>query len=229
MSNIQLIHGNIFTSPCQTLVNTVNCVGIMGAGIAFEFRLREPDMFHKYVALCGSNSLDIGKLWLYRDSKPWVLNFPTKKHWKFPSKESYLHSGLEKFKATYRQCGITSVAFPLLGASKGGIHPDRALSIMTEHLKDCEIPVEIYQYDPLANDDLFQAFRINLTEMDVESLKAASGIRSDKLKLLIEAASDGQYHQMNQLMRVPGIGEGTLEKLFRFVQNPMQRQNSFGF
>lgn len=229
MSDIKHIHGNIFTSPCQTLVNTVNCAGIMGAGIAFEFRLREPGMFKKYVTLCENSSLDIGKLWLYKDSSPWILNFPTKKHWKFPSKERYLHAGLEKFMASYRQCGIESIAFPLLGASKGGLDPDRSLSIMTGYLKDCEIAVEIYQYDPLAEDDVFREFSKKLVQMDTEALKSAIGIRSDKLKLLIEAVSGGGYRQMNQLMSVPGIGEGTLEKAFRFIHQRGTVQETFGF
>ena len=82
MTNITEITGNIFTSECQTLVNTVNCNGVMGAGIALEFKLRHPKMFEQYVEHCKRGRIDIGKLWLYKPSQDagdrrWVLNFPT--------------------------------------------------------------------------------------------------------------------------------------------------------
>ena len=229
MDNLRIIDGNIFTTQCQTIVNTVNCVGVMGAGIAFEFKLRLPEMFNRYTELCSKKALDIGKLWLYRDSTPWVLNFPTKRHWKMPSRESYLHAGLEKFTSSHQLCGIKSIAFPLLGASKGGISPDKSLDIMINHLAKCEIPVEIYRHDPMADDDLFQAFRKNLLETDHNQLKADMGIRSDRLKLLIDAVSCGEYRQMNQLIQVPGIGQSTLEKAFKLVQVPAYSQTGFNF
>lgn len=74
----KIITGNIFTTNCQTIVNTINCVGVMGAGIALECRLRYPDMHEKYIKLCMDNHIDIGLLWIYKSSDKWVLNFPTK-------------------------------------------------------------------------------------------------------------------------------------------------------
>ncbi len=101
MQNVLVRKGNIFSSRCQTIVNTVNCVGIMGAGIALECRLRYPLMFDQYAKLCADAKLDIGQLWIYRAPERWVLNFPTKKHWRYPSKVEYLHLGLQKFMQTY--------------------------------------------------------------------------------------------------------------------------------
>ena len=66
--SITEINGNIFTTKSQTIVNTVNCVGIMGAGIALEFRLREPDMYRQYVQICKDGKLSPGTLWLYKAS-----------------------------------------------------------------------------------------------------------------------------------------------------------------
>ena len=80
--SIKIISGNIFTSKCQTIVNTINCVGVMGAGIALECRLRYPEMYKKYVELCENREISIGILWLYKSEDRWILNFPTKKHWK---------------------------------------------------------------------------------------------------------------------------------------------------
>jgi len=70
---MKIIQGNIFSSPCQTRVNTINCVGVMGTGIALEFKLRYPDMFTKYKQLCEQQQLDIGKLWLYKSEARWTL------------------------------------------------------------------------------------------------------------------------------------------------------------
>jgi putative effector of murein hydrolase LrgA (UPF0299 family) len=67
--------GNIFTTKCQTIVNTVNCVGVMGAGIAYEFRLRYQDMFNKYKQHCEDKQLDIGILWIYNAEDKKILNF----------------------------------------------------------------------------------------------------------------------------------------------------------
>ena len=76
--SLRVIDGNIFTSKCQTIVNTVNCVGVMGAGIALECRLRWPDMHTVYQDLCRQRQITIGKLWLYKSTDRWILNFPTK-------------------------------------------------------------------------------------------------------------------------------------------------------
>ena len=92
---IEFKKGNIFTTECDVIVNTVNCSGVMGAGIAYEFRLRYPDMFYKYKELCDKKLLMIGRLWIYSLSEDdifkekycRVLNFPTKNFWKLPSKK----------------------------------------------------------------------------------------------------------------------------------------------
>lgn len=142
--------GDLFSSDAQTLVNTVNCMGVMGKGLALRFKELYPDMYMAYRDVCEQQLLDIGKLWLYKHPrKKWVLNFPTKYDWRLPARENYLAAGLEKFLDTYRQKGITSVAFPLLGASNGGIAPERSLNIMIGYLKKCDIPVSIYlKYRP---------------------------------------------------------------------------------
>ncbi len=143
--SLNVIEGNIFDSKCQTLVNTVNCVGVMGKGIALEFKKRFPDMFPKYQDLCRQKLIKPGLLWLYKTESHWVLNFPTKDHWKKNSKIEYLELGLSKFLETYKQKGITSIAFPLLGASNGGIDPDVSLEVMKRYLSKCDIEVEIYK------------------------------------------------------------------------------------
>ena len=103
---IQIITGNIWNSKAQTIVNTVNCEGVMGAGIALECRLRFPEMFSKYKEICEKGLLEPGLLLLHKNDQRWILNFPTKTLWKLPSKEEYLHTGLIKFKNTFKEKGI---------------------------------------------------------------------------------------------------------------------------
>ena len=85
----------------------------MGAGIALEFRLRYPKMLKEYKGLCEQNKISIGNLWLYKSNDKSILNFPTKFHWKYPSKIEWLESGLQKFIESYENKGITSIAFPI--------------------------------------------------------------------------------------------------------------------
>lgn len=136
--------GDLFESDAQTIVNTVNCMGVMGKGLALNFKNRYPRMFKEYSSICRKGLLDIGKLWLYKTENRWILNFPTKYDWRAPSEIYFLEAGLEKFMLTYKERNITSIAFPLLGASNGGIDPDVSLNLMQRYLAICDIPVTIY-------------------------------------------------------------------------------------
>ena len=214
--------GNIFTTKCQTIVNTVNCVGVMGAGIAYEFRLRENDMFSKYQELCKNKNLDIGILWIYRAQNFNILNFPTKYHWKFPSKKEYLERGLQKFIDTYKQKGVSSIAFPLLGADRGGISPDESLQIMTKYLAKCDIDVEIWHFDPTAKDDLYEEFKAILQNIDNDTIKKESKIRVDIVKKIREALENPNINSLSGLLRVKGVGDKSLEKLFIYIKNYKQ-------
>jgi len=88
MGQIQYQKGDIFDSKAQVIVNTVNCKGVMGKGLALCFKERYPDMFRVYQEECRTGRLRIGRPTLYKASIPWILNFPTKDHWRFPSKLS---------------------------------------------------------------------------------------------------------------------------------------------
>lgn len=212
-------HGNIFTTKCQTIVNTINCVGVMGAGIAYEFRLREPLMFEKYKLLCQDGSIDIGILWIYRAVKYNILNFPTKFDWKYPSKEEYLHKGLQKFLDTYKSKNITSIAFPILGADRGGIPTENALKIMEQYLSQCDIDVEIWHFDPKAKDDLYEEFKAVFQEIDDVTIKSDTKIRIDIVKKIRAALQDEHINSLSGLLRVQGVGDKSLEKLFDYIKS----------
>lgn len=224
---IEIIKGNIFTTKSQTIVNTVNCVGVMGAGIAYEFRLRYPKMYEKYVDLCKARQLQIGTLWIYKTEDKWILNFPTKYDWKFESKVEYLEKGLAKFVATYKEKGIQSIAFPVLGASNGGIPEDVSIEVMKRFLVNCDIQVEIYQFDPLAYDDLYLNFKHIFNSVPEKTIIEKSGLRSDFVKKLKDALENDEIRSMSGLLKAKGIGEITLEKSFSFILNYQPENNLF--
>jgi O-acetyl-ADP-ribose deacetylase (regulator of RNase III) len=217
-NNIKIISGNIFNTKAQTIVNTVNCVGVMGKGIALVFKLRYPNMFDVYQDYCRQNLISIGKLWIYKGNEkdPWVLNFPTKTHWKLPSEYEYIEKGLQKFVETYKDKGITSIAFPLLGANNGGLDGHKVEEIMISYLSKCDIPVEIYHYNPQAPDDLFEEFRRKWKQISQEQKKKM--LRTSKRVETIDYAVNSEnVRSMISLIEYPGIGIKTMECCFNLV------------
>lgn len=143
---LRYVDSGLFESPARVLVNTVNTVGVMGKGVALEFKKRFPEMYRLYRDHCKARRLRVGRLWLYRTPGRWVLNFPTKAHWRSPSKPEYIHVGLEKFVATYQDRGIDSISFPLLGCGNGGLDFDTQVRpLMEQYLRSLPIPVYIHR------------------------------------------------------------------------------------
>jgi O-acetyl-ADP-ribose deacetylase (regulator of RNase III) len=136
---------SLLTSKAQTLVNTVNTFGVMGKGLAADFKYRYPSMFEQYKKICAEGLLDIGKLWLWKGGDQWVLNFPTKRHWRYPSKMEYIQEGLEKFVKEYDQRGITEIAFPRLGCGNGGLDWPGVREVMHSMLSP--LPIKVYIHD----------------------------------------------------------------------------------
>ena len=125
---------DLFQSPARVLVNTVNTVGVMGKGIAKEFKQIYPEMFREYQQICEKGAFDIGNLWLYKTTNRWVLNFPTKRHWRQPSHPDYIEAGLKKFAETYHVYGITSISFPMLGCGNGELDWETQVQPLMERL-----------------------------------------------------------------------------------------------
>ena len=121
---------SLLKSTSQTVVNTVNCVGVMGKGLAAAFKKQYPEMFERYKNICDQKLLDVGKLWLWKGPDQWVLNFPTKKHWRSPSQIEWIEAGLQKFVDHYERQGIKEIAFPKLGCGNGNLDWDIVLSLI---------------------------------------------------------------------------------------------------
>ncbi len=122
---IELQQGDILKAPAEALVNTVNCVGVMGRGIALQFRKAFPENFKTYKAACDQGQLQPGVIFVHdlgRLTHPrYILNFPTKKHWRGKSQVEYIDSGLEDLAQVVRRLKISSVAIPPLGCGLGGL------------------------------------------------------------------------------------------------------------
>ncbi|SDT04131.1 macro domain-containing protein [Winogradskyella sediminis] len=218
---VKQINGNIFNSKCQTIVNTVNCVGVMGKGIALVHKLRYPYMYEEYREHCKNKLIKTGTLWLYnkQQNAPWILSFPTKFHWKYPSKIEWVEQGLQKFVETYEKKGITSIAFPLLGTHNGGLDTNEVRKLMVEYLEKCNIDIEIYDYDPNAPDDLFSSFKTKWLSLNKETIKSVTGIQPQYARKITEILDSGEINSMVALANYKGIGEKTLEKAFGYVLN----------
>src|SRR5215208_2801766 len=122
---VELTRGDILKADAEALVNTVNCVGIMGRGIALQFRKAFPENFSAYKALCDREGLQPGMMMVYdleRLSNPrFVINFPTKRHWKGKSRLEDIEAGLKALVREVRARGILSIAIPPLGCGLGGL------------------------------------------------------------------------------------------------------------
>lgn len=137
--------GNMFDSKAQTLVNTVNTVGVMGKGIALEFKKRYPDMYWDYVERCKHGEVRLGRPYLYKPlTGPWILNFPTKDHWRSVARLDAIIEGLRYLRDHYREWGITSLAVPPLGCGEGRLEWRVVGPALYRYLSELDIPVELY-------------------------------------------------------------------------------------
>lgn len=141
---VKFVEKSIFDLDVDAIVNPVNCVGVMGGGLALEFKIRYPEMFERYHEACKSNSLIPGSLHMYKtDSGKYIINFPTKYHYINPSKEEFIVIGLDTFTSCYKKFDIKSVAFPKLGCGLGGLDWDSVRVIMESKLNNLDIDVFI--------------------------------------------------------------------------------------
>ncbi|MFQ5895214.1 MAG: macro domain-containing protein [Nitrospinota bacterium] len=142
---IRALVGDILESKAQTLVNTVNRVGVMGKGIALEFKKRFPDMYEDYVQRCKKGEVKLGRPYLFpRLTPPWILNFPTKDHWRSVAQLDDIVAGLEYLLEHYREWGITSLAVPPLGCGHGQLEWRVVGPTLSRYLSQLDIPVELY-------------------------------------------------------------------------------------
>ncbi len=143
--------GNILAEAAEALVNTVNCVGIMGRGIALQFKRAFPDNFKAYAARCKRDQMRPGRVFVFETGQilppRYIINFPTKRHWRGKSRIEDIESGLESLTREIRSRGIRSIAIPPLGSGLGGLHWPSVRARMEAVLSSLD-DVEIVIFEP---------------------------------------------------------------------------------
>ena len=165
--------GNIFEEEVEALVNTVNCVGVMGRGIALQFKRAFPENFKAYAALCKRNEMQPGRMFVFETDQTislfetpqmvpprYIINFPTKQHWRRKSRIEYIESGLEALVEEIRVRNIRSIAIPALGSDLGGLDWSEVRNRMEAALKDLD-DVDIVIFEPGGPKDK----RVNLSTL----------------------------------------------------------------
>jgi O-acetyl-ADP-ribose deacetylase (regulator of RNase III) len=150
---IRFTKGNLFEAKVEALVNTVNTVGVMGKGIALMFKDAFPDNYSRYEAACKAGEVNVGHMFAVERNElfgpKWIINFPTKKHWRHPTKMEWVTDGLKELRAFIAEKQIKSIAVPPLGCGNGGLDWHDVRKEIERALSDIE-GVDIIVYEPTA-------------------------------------------------------------------------------
>jgi O-acetyl-ADP-ribose deacetylase (regulator of RNase III) len=198
---IKYVVGNVLESSASVLVNTVNTVGVMGKGIALQFKNTFPNNFRAYSQACKAGDIAIGKLFMSMDSnittgEKLIINFPTKTDWRKPSEYSYIEAGLIDMVRIIKEKSIKSIALPPLGAGNGGLDWERVKKIIENILSSLD-DVEIYIYEPTNKiKEYLKKERVKLTDA-----------RAMLLAVLYDLVKNGEY-----------VSEFSSEKVCYFMQ-----------
>jgi O-acetyl-ADP-ribose deacetylase (regulator of RNase III) len=143
---IEFTKGDMFEVQVDARVNTVNCVGVMGAGVALAFKVRYPEMFKEYQKACRDGRVQPGTLHVWKSvTGEWVINFPTKRDWRDPSRYEDILSGLDALRAYLHEQGQISVALPALGCGHGGLDWEKVAPMISEKLGDLDARILVFE------------------------------------------------------------------------------------
>ncbi|MBU1075924.1 MAG: macro domain-containing protein [Spirochaetes bacterium] len=196
---IKVLIGDLFESKNQTIVNTVNCIGIMGKGIALQFKKKYPDMYKDYVERCKLSEVKLGLPYLYKTLlPPWILNFPTKQHWRSITNLKDIVNGLEYLLTHYKEWGITSIAVPPLGCGNGQLEWRIVGPTLYRYLNRMDIPVELYAPHGTPHEELQSAFlgKENGLKADQNTMPSPQFIKPEWIVLIeiLYRIENEKYH-----------------------------------
>lgn len=213
---IHPFEGSVFNSPAEVVTNTVNCEGVMGAGLALEFALRHPELEQDYQERCEEGGVQIGRPYLFPVSGAEyraVLNFPTKKHWRFPSQLSWIEQGLAYIAQNYRRASppIRSLALPHLGCDRGGLDWSDVRQRIEHHLADlADLPV--YLCDDTAAAAGREAQMLRALARDIEAQDLPAFLKGKARTALLQAEAPERFRH---LPAIPGVGKQSYARLFQ--------------
>ena len=147
---IELTRGNILTADAEALVNTVNCIGLMGKGIALQFKKAFPDNFKAYEAACRRKEVQPGHMFVFTIGQMFnprfIINFPTKRHWRGKSRYEDIETGLEALVQEVQERKIRSIAIPPLGSGLGGLQWERVKPMIEKAFATMpEVQVKLFE------------------------------------------------------------------------------------
>ncbi len=158
---ITYTHGNLLEADVEALVNTVNTVGIMGKGIALLFKRKFPQNFQAYARACARNEVMIGKMFVTENVplRPalhpnWIINFPTKTHWRTQTRIRWVEEGLDDLVRTIQAKGIRSIAIPALGCGNGGLTWSEVRRCIEDRLGGLDPRLDVMIFEPPPPDSL---------------------------------------------------------------------------
>lgn len=170
--------GDLFATQAQTLVNTVNCVGIMGKGVAAEFKKRFPGMMADYADRCARGEVRLGMPYLYKDlTGARIVNFPTKGHWRSMSRLTDVENGLRWLADHVGDWGITSLALPPLGCGNGGLAWGEVGPLIYRELHALPINIELFAPYGTPKSELTSEFLAGPSQLSL----TGQGVRAEKL------------------------------------------------
>jgi len=212
---IEIIQASVFNSPAEVITNTVNCEGVMGAGLALEMSLRHRELDQDYQQRCESRKVEIGRPYMfpvegcaYRA----VLNFPTKKSWRFPSQLSWIDQGLAYVAANYTraQPPIRSLALPQLGCDKGGLDWDEVSALVERHLGSLP-DLQVYLCQDSAPAQGSEEVMLNALRADQAADSFPGFLKGAALRALLAAEVPSRFRQ---LATITGVGKQSYQRLF---------------
>lgn len=201
---IRFVTGNIFDSGADCIINTVNCEGFMGKGIAYQFKMRFPDNNIDYVKACKTGELKIGTIHYFKENGIEIVNFPTKNKWREKSKISYIEKGLEKLIEFLEINKPNTIAIPPLGCGNGGLEWNVVKPLIIEKLKPVENNYTFLIYEPSISYNAIpkQAPSINvsgLVLMDIRmNLNKFNAIRLQKAGFFVNLFLDEEYFKFDK-------------------------------
>jgi len=143
--------GNLFQEDLEALVNAVNCVGVMGKGLALQFKKAFPDNFKAYATACRRDEVQPGRMFVFATDQMtnprYIINFPTKRHWREKSQLSDVEAGLQSLAAEIQRLGIRSIAVPPLGCGLGGLSWTDVRGLIERSLTPLE-DVQVVAFEP---------------------------------------------------------------------------------
>lgn len=236
---INYITGNILDSEAQAIVNTVNTVGIMGKGIALQFKKAYPNNYKTYSIACKNEEVVVGKMFVTTDSnissgEKIIINFPTKQHWRKPSEYIYIEDGLNDLVNAIELNQIKSIAIPPLGAGNGGLKWGKVKKIIEEKLSHLDI--EIYVFEPSSQIvEKLKKERVKLTDARalllfvlydlVKNGEFVSEFSSEKVSYFLQRFGAKKYFKLQFTPNFYGPYSGKV----RFVLNALNGSYVMGY